>query len=74
MDSISRPDDVAPISYTELAPSGAPARWIVLVHGGGVSKECYLETPDGRLTDEARLARDRVRAWLKSKGLAAPSA
>ncbi|MGC8035423.1 hypothetical protein ACP3WA_25160, partial [Salmonella enterica] len=55
MDSISRPDDVAPISYTELAPSGAPARWIVLVHGGGVSKECYLETPDGRQGWAARL-------------------
>jgi pimeloyl-ACP methyl ester carboxylesterase len=55
MDSISRPDDVAPISYTELAPSGVPARWIVLVHGGGVSKECYLETPDGRQGWAARL-------------------
>ncbi|MEV0074285.1 alpha/beta fold hydrolase [Amycolatopsis sp. NPDC050768] len=39
---------LAPLYYDELRPDHAPARSVVLVHGGSVTGACYLSTPDGR--------------------------
>ncbi|WP_326566188.1 alpha/beta fold hydrolase [Amycolatopsis rhabdoformis] len=39
---------LGPVYYDEFAPAGAPARTVVLVHGGSVTGACYLSTPDGR--------------------------
>jgi pimeloyl-ACP methyl ester carboxylesterase len=39
---------VGVIEFDEFAPVGPPHAVIVLVHGGGVTSEGYLRTPDGR--------------------------